>query len=66
MSAATSQEATKKMRRVSLGSDFSQIMPHHESEMNLIQQDINAARINLQRAYADDVMFMKSLDEHSQ
>lgn len=41
-------------------------MPHHESEMNLIQQDINAARINLQRAYADDVMFMKSLDEHSQ
>lgn len=66
MSAATSNEANKKMRNMSLGSDFSQIMPQHKSELSLVQQDINAAKLSLQRAYTSDVMFMKSLDEHSQ
>lgn len=66
MSAATTQEATKKMNRMSLGGDFDQIMPKHQAEMNLLQSDVNAAKLTVQRAYTSDVMYMKSIDEASQ
>ena len=63
MSASSTREASKKMASLRPGSDFERIMPHYQTEAELLEQDLNIAKQSLTQAYSTDVFFMKSIDE---
>lgn len=60
MSTAAKKETTKKASSMKLGNDFARIMPHSESEMELIKRDYTTAKVVVIGAYNDDVMYMKT------
>lgn len=61
MSKAGTKEATRKVNSLQLGTDFDTIMPHTQTEMETIQQDLATAQQKIGQAYDQDVFFMKSL-----
>lgn len=63
MHTAARAEVTNKVNGMQLGGDFKDIMPRHNTEMQLLQTDIDAAMVMIGRGYEQDVFFMKSIDE---
>jgi len=63
MSAAANAEATLKMSKMQLGSDFDQIMPHQTREYDLFMQDLATAKVMVQQGYEQNIFYLKSIDE---